>query len=150
MTLLHSITANSALYDRGSGLIYEDVLDITWLQDAHYTVTSGYVHANLRQSDNVTENINGDGSVGWNAAKAWAEGLVYLSRRTANLTPNFLLTHTSIFSICFSKITAPTDNQSIGSKCVKWETVALSVRVEYFLSGQNPLIPTRLHLPLKR
>ena len=36
-------TANAALYDRGNGLIYDDVLDITWLQDANYAKTSGYV-----------------------------------------------------------------------------------------------------------
>jgi hypothetical protein len=29
------ICANAALYDRGSGLIYDDVLDITWLADAN-------------------------------------------------------------------------------------------------------------------
>ncbi len=27
------VTANAALWDRGGGLIYDDVLDITWLQD---------------------------------------------------------------------------------------------------------------------
>ena len=31
----------AALYDRGEGLIYDDVLDITWLQDANYAMTSG-------------------------------------------------------------------------------------------------------------
>ena len=33
---------NAALIDRGGGLIYDDVLDITWLQDANYAQTSGY------------------------------------------------------------------------------------------------------------
>jgi len=27
---------NAALNDRGGGLIYDDVLDITWMQDANY------------------------------------------------------------------------------------------------------------------
>ena len=31
-----SLSVNAALYDRGNGLIYDDVLDITWLQDANY------------------------------------------------------------------------------------------------------------------
>ena len=31
----------AALHDRGSGLIYDDVLNITWLQDANYAKTSG-------------------------------------------------------------------------------------------------------------
>ncbi len=32
--------ANAALWDRGGGLIYDDVLDITWLQDANYAGTT--------------------------------------------------------------------------------------------------------------
>ena len=34
--------ANAELFDRGGGLIYDDVLDVTWLQDANYAQTSGY------------------------------------------------------------------------------------------------------------
>ncbi len=37
-----SLNSFGALYDRGNGLIYDDVLDITWLQDANYAQTSGY------------------------------------------------------------------------------------------------------------
>ena len=31
---------HAALWDRGGGLIYDDVFDITWLQDANYAKTS--------------------------------------------------------------------------------------------------------------
>jgi len=55
-------TAQATLYDRGSGMIYDDVLDITWLQDANYAKTSGY---------------DADGRMDWNAAMAWATGLSY-------------------------------------------------------------------------
>lgn len=34
--------AHATLWDRGGGLIYDDVLDVTWLQDANYAMTSGY------------------------------------------------------------------------------------------------------------
>lgn len=34
--------ANATLIDRGGGLIYDDVLNVTWMQDAGYNVTSGY------------------------------------------------------------------------------------------------------------
>lgn len=34
--------AQAALHDRGNGLIYDDVLDITWLQNARHVYTSGY------------------------------------------------------------------------------------------------------------
>lgn len=54
--------ANATLHDRGGGLIYDDVLDITWLQDANYAQTSGY---------------DGDGLMAWGDAVAWADSLVY-------------------------------------------------------------------------
>jgi hypothetical protein len=34
--------SQAALIDRGGGLIYDDVKNITWLQDANYASTSGY------------------------------------------------------------------------------------------------------------
>lgn len=35
-------SAQAALLDRGGGLIYDDVLNVTWLQDANYARTLGY------------------------------------------------------------------------------------------------------------
>jgi hypothetical protein len=54
--------AQATLIDRGSGLIYDYVLNITWLQDANYAKTSGY---------------NADGLMTWDNAVAWADNLVY-------------------------------------------------------------------------
>ncbi len=54
--------AQAALIDRGSGLIYDDVLNITWLQDALYARTSNY---------------DADGIMTWDAAMAWAANLSY-------------------------------------------------------------------------
>jgi len=34
--------SQASLYDRGEGLIYDDVLDVTWLKDANYAKTSGH------------------------------------------------------------------------------------------------------------
>ncbi len=62
MGLLTSAPAQATLLDRGGGLIYDDVLKITWLQDANYARTSGY---------------DADGYLNWNAAWAWADGLSY-------------------------------------------------------------------------
>jgi hypothetical protein len=56
-----STVARAALYDRGGGLIYCDILDITLLQDANYARTSGY---------------NPTGLMGQLDAIAWAENLV--------------------------------------------------------------------------
>ena len=57
--------SNASLWDRGGGLIYDDVLNITWLQDANYAQTSGYVQS------------PSNGYMIWKPAKAWAEGLEY-------------------------------------------------------------------------
>ncbi|MDQ1363895.1 MAG: hypothetical protein QG652_1757 [Pseudomonadota bacterium] len=54
--------AHAALVDRGGGLIYDDVLKITWLQDANYAKTS--LH-------------DADGKMTWAAANTWAANLVY-------------------------------------------------------------------------
>ena len=58
--LLASASAQATLFDRGGGLIDDNVLDITWLQDANYAQTSGY--------DN-------DGRMNWNAAVTWTSSL---------------------------------------------------------------------------
>jgi len=57
-----SSSSHAALYDRGNGLIYDDILDITWLQDANYAQTSGY---------------DADGIMIWADANAWADQLNY-------------------------------------------------------------------------
>jgi hypothetical protein len=54
--------SRAMLIDRGGGLIYDSTLNVTWLQDANYSQTSGY---------------DADGRMNWNAADAWATNLVY-------------------------------------------------------------------------
>lgn len=54
--------ANAGLIDRGNGLIYDDILDITWMQDASYVRTSGY---------------DDDGGLFWPDALAWVDALEY-------------------------------------------------------------------------
>lgn len=60
--LCMATSTQAALYDRGGGLIYDAVLDITWLQDTRYAMTSGY---------------SADGAMDWLTANAWATGLSY-------------------------------------------------------------------------
>ena len=73
-----SLNSFGALYDRGNGLIYDDVLNITWMQDANYAQTSGYAAANVAGSGNSGPvNIQADGRMGWSAAITWAEQLEY-------------------------------------------------------------------------
>ena len=59
--------SNATLWDRGNGLIYDDVLDITWLQDANYGAGSIY--------DNGYSAT--DGLMTWANAMNWAENLIY-------------------------------------------------------------------------
>jgi Protein of unknown function (DUF1566)/PEP-CTERM motif len=59
--------AGATLYDKGGGLIYDDVLEITWLQNANYGAGSIY--------DNGSNTT--DGKMTWDNAVAWADSLVY-------------------------------------------------------------------------
>jgi hypothetical protein len=73
-----SSSSHAALYDRGNGLIYDDVLDITWMQDANYAQTSGYAAANAVGGLNSgSTNLQADGRMGWDAAITWADQLKY-------------------------------------------------------------------------
>lgn len=55
-------SAWAGLTDLGNGLIYDSDLNIIWLQDANYAMTSGY---------------DSDGKMTWDDAKTWAENLSY-------------------------------------------------------------------------
>lgn len=55
-------SAQATLFDRGGGLIYDDVFNVTWLQDPYYARTSGY---------------DADGKMGWTQAKDWVANLSY-------------------------------------------------------------------------
>lgn len=60
--LLSSGAVQAALVDRGGGLLYDTLLNVTWLQDANYAKTSGF---------------DTDGLMDWGTAKSWASNLVY-------------------------------------------------------------------------
>lgn len=62
LALLLPASASASLIDRGGGLIYDDVLKVTWLQDANFAKTSGY---------------NGDGRMSWGEAISWVADLEY-------------------------------------------------------------------------
>ena len=61
--------ADATLINRGGGLIYDDVLKITWLQDANYAKT---------QYDNSGGALgDADGLMNWGTANTWAANLSY-------------------------------------------------------------------------
>ncbi|NQZ28589.1 MAG: DUF1566 domain-containing protein [Colwellia sp.] len=55
-------TATAGLIDRGNGMIYDDVQNITWMQDTNYAKTSGY---------------DADGRMNWSDSVAWAGQLEF-------------------------------------------------------------------------
>ncbi len=57
-----SFSSSAGLIYRGDKLVYDDVLDITWLLDANYAATSGF--------DN-------DGLMNWQDSVAWADSLSF-------------------------------------------------------------------------
>lgn len=61
--------ASAELIDRGGGLIYDTVLDVTWLQDANYVSTTGY--------DTSLYGSNYWGQLTWQDAQDWAASLSY-------------------------------------------------------------------------
>lgn len=61
--------ARAVLVDRGGGLLYDTDLNVTWLADANYAKTSGYVH--------TLSGAGSDGTMTWDQAEAWVAALVY-------------------------------------------------------------------------
>lgn len=73
-----SSLSQAALHYRGSGMVYDDVLDITWLQDANYAQTSGWAGANQQYIPHTfPDNVQLDGSMGSWAGQDWVEQLDY-------------------------------------------------------------------------
>jgi hypothetical protein len=62
MLVVTASTASAALIDRGNGMIYDSDLNITWLQDANFAMTSGY---------------DTDGLMTQQQAAVWADNLKY-------------------------------------------------------------------------
>jgi Protein of unknown function (DUF1566)/PEP-CTERM motif len=67
--------AQAALIDRGGGMIYDTTRNITWLADMNYAFTSGYAAANAGGTG--TNIVLANGLMGWDAAVAWADQLVF-------------------------------------------------------------------------
>lgn len=62
-SLMFTTTAKATLWERDGGFIYDDVNDITWLQDANYPKTIGYSAA------------HSTGYMTWQQATTWAAAL---------------------------------------------------------------------------
>jgi hypothetical protein len=84
--LFVSLYSHAGLINRGNGLIYDDVLDITWMQNADYLRTSGF---------------QADGYVTKATANGWVDNLVYQGFDDWRL-PNQVSLNDTGFGIGFS------------------------------------------------
>jgi len=66
---------NAQLFDRGNGLIFDDVYKITWLADANYAATSMYSPLEETREEVFTGSFTGQFI--WEEAKAWVKQLNY-------------------------------------------------------------------------
>jgi hypothetical protein len=66
LTLSFVTASQASLWDRGGGLIYDNVLNITWLQDANYGAGSTY-----------DDGAGDAGRMTWGNAVAWVNQLSY-------------------------------------------------------------------------
>lgn len=87
-------SASATLIDRGGGMIYDNVLDITWLQDANYGRSSPYTEAEL----NVVYNFGG--LMTWANATAWASTLTYGGYSDWRLAATNLTSPTATYHDC--------------------------------------------------
>jgi hypothetical protein len=67
--------AHASLVDRGGGLIYDTVLNITWLQDANYG--AGTVYDLSGEFNPIYRSWDTDGRMSWANAISWADTLVF-------------------------------------------------------------------------
>lgn len=85
--LSSSLTAG--LIDRGIGVIYDDDLDVSWLQDANYALTSGYT---LLLPDPPPRHRR-EGRMPWYQASEWASQLQFAGFDDWTLPTQEMLRH---------------------------------------------------------
>jgi hypothetical protein len=79
--------AQASLVDRGNGLLYDNVLNVTWLQDANYAKTSG---------------ASATGVMNWTTATTWAANLVYGGFSDWRLASNTAVSGGASYNLNFS------------------------------------------------
>jgi hypothetical protein len=72
--------AQAALIDRGNGLVYDDVLNVTWQKNANLAASNSFGLAYNTELGNhpntlYSEYIRTDGSMTWGAASRWVNAM---------------------------------------------------------------------------
>jgi len=100
--------AQAALVDRGNGLIYDDVNNITWMSDLNYAFTSGYA---ANPVGDASGGVSSDGKMTWASAMLWAQNVSYGG-----------LTGWRLPTLNFTTDTACSQNALVGSTTVYYGT----------------------------
>lgn len=118
-------TSQAALIDRGNGLLYDNVLNVTWLQDANYAKTSGY---------------SATGQMDWNSANTWAANLNYQGITGWRLASNTPI-NGSFFDLRSITYNGSTDTAvnivSPYSELAYMYSVNLGLKASYSTTGAN-------------
>jgi PEP-CTERM motif-containing protein len=110
--LLSSGVVQAELLDRGGGLLYDDVLNVTWLQDANYAKTTLY---------------SADGKLTWSAANTWAANLsFYDSERRVYYTDWRLAANTPVSGANWNYAT-----KNDGTSDVGWNITSRNSELSY-------------------
>ncbi len=94
--LVLSLSTQAALVDRGGGLIYDNVLDVTWLQDANYAKT--------QYDDSSGLEGDADGLMTWAGANTWAADLSYFDSVRNVTYDDWILPRTSPIDSTFDPV----------------------------------------------
>jgi hypothetical protein len=115
--------SNAALIDRGAGLIYDDVLNITWLQNANYIEAAGQ-----------------PGRSTWGGAMAWADQLAYYDPIRNVTWSDWRLPTTINRSITFGQKLYDT-NPTIDNEMAYMYYINLELEADYNPNINNAPIP---------
>jgi hypothetical protein len=68
--------SDAALFDRGGGFIYDDVLNVTWLQDANLASTERFgIQAKASSDSSFVFGIAPDGAMNYATAATWLDAM---------------------------------------------------------------------------
>ena len=114
--------AQASLFDRGGGLLYDDVLNVTWLQDANYAKSSGF---------------STTGKMDWYTATSWAASLIFHDNvRNVDYSDWLLASNSPINGISYNTTYSYTGNTDSGYNVIsQYAELAYMYNVNLGLKG---------------
>ncbi len=136
MSLAASASSQAALIDRGSGLIYDNVLNVTWMQDVALSGTQG-----------------GSGIFNWSGAQAWAQAVGVRRLSTIGACPRSVLStapHSIEFSTAMDRLITDMASQLPGGASAGFTGNELAYMYHVNLgntsrcTGEGPFLPGKV------